>query len=267
MLWQTTGGLGAPWSAPSLLAWKSVWLLAFVPSIDMHMSVHGQTVPSSTLWYSAVQASTVLKCKYALLAAQRDAQIQGQDSLAQLETCIKQHLPHAMCPTGGEPLPTSLCLIVHGLPGTVVLGGQEVGVLRLLEMIVAWLESEQRGLSAFLQHVHFDSCKALLGVQTADKQRHATIKHIALSGFTVNSGVQAAQVLGQSFLAALSGTIQGSASWDDHGLTLKTLEQAKQKLSYAIGRPDTRQRQEAASRGGDATVDEQCLLLQGMAVV
>ena len=77
----------------------------------------------------------------------------------------------------------------------VVLGGQEVGVLTLLEMIVKWLDSEQPGLSAFLQHVHFDSCKALIGVSNADKQRHATIKHIALSGFTVNSGVQAAQVL------------------------------------------------------------------------
>ena len=224
--------------ATSFRSIENKWAVAIAPSVDMQMRPHGQEEPSSSLWFGALRASTDVQCTYSILGEYRTSEIRGANSLADLETSIRTWLPDAMRVSRltSSRMPTSLCLIVHGIVGQVVMGGHPTPVLDLLERIVSWLPEEDR---PWLHHVHLDSCKALTGIQTHEKQQRASIRHITLTGFSVNTEVASAQIVGQRFLRRVSNVIEttDAAAWQQHGLTAEILQRAKQLLQDGIGAP------------------------------
>lgn len=161
-----------------------------------------------------------------------------------------------------ELLPTSLLLIVHGVPGKVVMGGYGYFVLDLIKRIVEWLPDENR---KWLQHVHLDSCKALVGVTENDKKRHPSIQHITLTGFTVNTDVASGQLLGQKFLRYISRAVEETdpAQWQQHGLSANVLRRAKAKLQDAVGRAPPH----VGPSGPDAVVSDERSLVSDLQVI
>jgi hypothetical protein len=255
----------------SFAAIDNKWAVAIAPSIDMQMRPHGQEEPSSSLWFSAIRASTDMQCAYSVLSTYRNVEIRGPDSLNELEQSIRQWLPAAMRgprQAGGALLPTSLFLIVHGVPGHVVLGGAEIPVLTLLERVVSWLPEEAR---PWLQHVHLDSCRALHGIFEHEKHQRTSIRHITLTGFTVNTKVASAQVLGQKFLRDVSNMISDTSAsqWAKRGLSAALLRQAKVRLQDRVGRAPQRDRASTSNAAADpdAVVGDERMLVEALSVL
>jgi len=248
--------------AASYAAVANKWAVAIAPSIDMQMRPHGQEEPSSSLWFSAIRASTDMQCAHALLSEYRNKEIKGNTSLDDLEASIRRWLPSSMrTPRNGPFLPTSLFLIVHGTPGHVVMGGYPIPVLDLLESIVSWLPEDDRRR---LQHVHFDSCKALQGLFDYEKAKRASIRHITVTGFKVNTAVDSAQLLGVQFMRCVSNVIEATDAdrWQQHGLTAVLLRQAKVRLQERIGKPP-----KGGTSDADAVVTDERSLAEDLTIL
>lgn len=93
-------------------------------------------------------------------------------------------------------MPFSLFINAHGAPGSVLLPGsgrdspgrEVIPAPALVQLLLGMLPLDVR---RFCRHVHFDSCSTMAGAKRRDLDQldHPSVRHVSVSGYTIDNFV------------------------------------------------------------------------------